>query len=80
MTQASARNTTTQAPASPILTTPSLYRRMACWLYEGMLLFGVVFMAGYLFRPSAGSPSGPCSAAFIPTGSLCTMRWPARGW
>lgn len=22
---------------------------MACWLYEGMLLFGVVFMAGYLF-------------------------------
>ena len=24
-------------------------RRMACWLYEGMLLFGVVFIAGYLF-------------------------------
>lgn len=22
---------------------------MACWLYEGMLLFGVVFLAGYLF-------------------------------
>ncbi|WP_296276557.1 RDD family protein [Rhodoferax sp.] len=30
-------------------TTPSLLRRMACWLYEGMLLFGVVFIAGYLF-------------------------------
>jgi uncharacterized RDD family membrane protein YckC len=29
--------------------TPSLTRRMACWLYEGMLLFGVVFIAGYLF-------------------------------
>ncbi|MDO8319802.1 RDD family protein [Rhodoferax sp.] len=29
--------------------TPSLPRRMACWLYEGMLLFGVVFIAGYLF-------------------------------
>jgi uncharacterized RDD family membrane protein YckC len=28
---------------------PSLPRRMACWLYEGMLLFGVVFIAGYLF-------------------------------
>jgi uncharacterized RDD family membrane protein YckC len=28
---------------------PSLARRMACWLYEGMLLFGVVFIAGYLF-------------------------------
>jgi uncharacterized RDD family membrane protein YckC len=29
--------------------TPPLLRRMACWLYEGMLLFGVVFIAGYLF-------------------------------
>jgi uncharacterized RDD family membrane protein YckC len=24
-------------------------RRMACWVYEGMLLFAVVFMAGWLF-------------------------------
>ena len=31
------------------LIAPSLPRRMACWLYEGMLLFGVVFIAGYLF-------------------------------
>ena len=30
-------------------TTPSLRRRMACWFYEGMLLFGVLFVAGYLF-------------------------------
>ena len=22
---------------------------MACWVYEGLLLFGVVFIAGYLF-------------------------------
>jgi uncharacterized RDD family membrane protein YckC len=29
--------------------TPGLWRRMACWMYEGMLLFGVVFIAGYLF-------------------------------
>ena len=29
--------------------TPSLWRRMASWIYEGMLLFGVVFLAGYLF-------------------------------
>ena len=28
---------------------PSLRRRMACWLYEGVLGFGVVFIAGYLF-------------------------------
>ena len=29
--------------------TPGLWRRMACWLYEGMLLFAVVFVAGWLF-------------------------------
>jgi uncharacterized RDD family membrane protein YckC len=28
---------------------PSLRRRLACWLYEGMIMFGVVFVAGYLF-------------------------------
>ena len=31
------------------LIAPPLRRRMACWLYEGLLLFGVVFVAGYLF-------------------------------
>ena len=31
------------------LIAPSLTRRMACWLYEGMLLFGVVFITVYLF-------------------------------
>ena len=31
------------------LKTPGLWRRMACWVYEGMLLFGVVFISGYLF-------------------------------
>ena len=37
-------------PNTPLdLTAPSLKRRMACWLYEGLLLFGVVFIAGYLF-------------------------------
>jgi len=31
------------------LMAPGLPRRMACWLYEGMLLFAVVFVAGWLF-------------------------------
>jgi len=31
------------------LVAPSLPRRLACWVYEGMLLFAVVFTAGYLF-------------------------------
>lgn len=35
--------------APPPLVAPPLRRRMACWLYEGMLMFGVVFIAGYLF-------------------------------
>jgi uncharacterized RDD family membrane protein YckC len=38
-----------QAPASHPLTAPPVIRRLACWLYEGMLMFGVVFIAGYLF-------------------------------
>jgi uncharacterized RDD family membrane protein YckC len=41
--------TTATADAGPDLTAPSLRRRMACWLYEGMLMFGVVFIASYLF-------------------------------
>jgi len=35
--------------SKPDLIAPSLMRRMACWLYEGILMFGVVFIAGYLF-------------------------------
>ena len=41
-------STTPPSPA-PALPTPSIKRRMACWLYEGVLLFGVVFISGYLF-------------------------------
>ncbi len=31
------------------LVAPSLRRRMACFVYEGVLLFGVVMIAGYLY-------------------------------
>jgi len=31
------------------LQTPGLARRMACWVYEGILMFGVAFIFGYLF-------------------------------
>ncbi len=31
------------------MSTPGIWRRMASWLYEGLLMFGVVFLAGYLF-------------------------------
>jgi uncharacterized RDD family membrane protein YckC len=36
-------------PVSSLAATPGLMRRMACWLYEGTLLFGVIFIAAYLF-------------------------------
>ncbi len=32
-----------------IIKIPGLARRMACWLYEGLLMSAVVFIAGYLF-------------------------------
>lgn len=31
------------------LSTPGLWRRMAAFVYEGVLLFGVLFVAGYLY-------------------------------
>lgn len=48
-----ATNPVDQARSGPsddaTLVTPGLWRRMACWLYEGMLLFAVVFVSGWLF-------------------------------
>ena len=38
----------TEPLISPLVA-PSLRRRLACWLYDGMLLFPVVFVAGWLF-------------------------------
>jgi uncharacterized RDD family membrane protein YckC len=36
-------------PLAPPLAVPSIKRRMAAFVYEGVVLFGVVFIAGYLF-------------------------------
>lgn len=38
-----------EAPPAAGLPTPGVVRRMAAFLYEGVLLFGVVFVAGYLY-------------------------------
>jgi uncharacterized RDD family membrane protein YckC len=38
---------------TPALITPGLRRRMACWVYEGMLMFAVAFMATWLFSTLA---------------------------
>ena len=48
-TNAAAATTSNPVAAPVSLQAPPLVRRMACWLYEGILMFGVVFIAGYLF-------------------------------
>lgn len=37
------------APAPAEALAPSLGRRFACWMYEGVLVFGVVWISAYLF-------------------------------
>ncbi|HZY18300.1 MAG TPA: RDD family protein [Ramlibacter sp.] len=43
---------------SASLEAPPLLRRMACWIYEGMLMFAVVFVAGWLFSSLGQVRSG----------------------
>ncbi len=44
---------TDPAPGATLASTPSLLRRMACFTYEGVLLFGVLMVAAYLFSSLA---------------------------
>ena len=73
--------------AIPLLqSTPGLWRRMACWLYEGVLLFPVVFMPTWLFSTLGQMHSGidpvrqPVLRAllFIVLGVYFTWLW-SRG-
>jgi uncharacterized RDD family membrane protein YckC len=84
--------TTTALPAGPAaavageppLTAPKLSRRMACWLYEGMLMFGVVFIAGYLYstltqtRNALDNRHGLQAFLFVVFGIYFTWFW-AKG-
>ena len=72
-------------PAALDLRAPPLARRMACWLYEGMLLFGVVFTAGLVFSIVGQMRSGIDERQwllkgflFIVCGAYCTWSW-SRG-
>lgn len=40
---------TSPASGDAVLEAPPLFRRMAAWLYEGVLLFGLVVAAGFVF-------------------------------
>ncbi|WP_323000171.1 RDD family protein [Castellaniella sp.] len=46
-----------ELPSTPPIA-PSRLRRFACMMYEGVLLFGVIFLAGYLFDTLTQSRSG----------------------
>ena len=54
---------------------------MACWLYEGLLLFGVVFIAGYLFstlsqtRHALDNRAGLQAFLFLILGIYFTWFW-----
>ncbi|MFZ4288868.1 RDD family protein [Variovorax sp. HJSM1_2] len=74
---------TAHATAMPLLA-PSLRRRMACWMYEGMLMFGVVFISGYLFgaltqtRNALDNRHGLQAFLFLVFGIYFTWFW-AKG-
>lgn len=61
--------------------TPSLIRRLSCWFYEGVLLFGVVFISGYLFstltqtRHALDNRHGLQAFVFLMMGIYFTWFW-----
>ena len=66
------------------LIAPKLRRRLACWLYEGMLLFAVVFVSGYLFsslsqtRHALDNRHAHQAFVFVVLGIYFTWLW-AKG-
>ena len=64
-----------------VLLAPSLWRRMMCWLYEGILLFGVVFISSYLFsslsqtRHALSHRTGQQAFIFLILGIYFTWFW-----
>lgn len=68
-------------PVIQHLATPSLARRLSCWFYEGVLLFGVVFISGYLFsalsqtRHALDNRHGLQAFVFLVMGLYFTWFW-----
>ena len=60
---------------------PSIARRLSCWFYEGILLFGVVFISGYLFstlsqtRHALDHRHGLQAFVFLVLGIYFTWFW-----
>jgi uncharacterized RDD family membrane protein YckC len=64
---------------------PSLLRRMACFVYEGVLLFGVLMIAGYLYstltqqRHALSGRVGLQAFLFVVLGIYFTWFWSHGG-
>lgn len=64
---------------------PSRWRLFACMMYEGVLLFGVVFLASYLFDTLTQSRSGLMfrhgrqAVLFLAIGAYFVLCWRKRG-
>ncbi|MFJ1301347.1 RDD family protein [Pseudomonadota bacterium AL_CKDN230030165-1A_HGKHYDSX7] len=71
--------------ALPPSATPSRLRRFACMMYEGVLLFGVVFLADYLFDTLTQSRHGLALRSarqawlFVVIGLYFLLCWRKRG-
>jgi uncharacterized RDD family membrane protein YckC len=65
--------------------TPSLRRRLACFLYEGVLLFGVVMIAGLLYsvftqqRHALQGRTGMIVFLFLVFGAYFVVFWSRSG-
>lgn len=70
---------------TPSPTTPSRWRRFACMMYESILLFGIAFIASYLFDTLTQSRSGLSLrhnrqlVLFIALGLYFVLCWTRKG-
>ena len=70
----------TPAAGAPLVA-PGLARRMACWLYEGMLIFGVLVAAGLVFsiaadmRHGLSHRTGLIAFLFLVLAAYFTVLW-----
>lgn len=76
---------TAAAPAPARAETPGLPRRLACFVYEGVLLFGVLMIAGYLYstltqqRHALQGQHGLQAFLFVVLGIYFTWFWSRSG-
>lgn len=76
---------TASAQASADAPTPGLARRLACLVYEGVLLFGVVMTAGLVYglatdqRHALQGTPGLQAVLFVVIGAYFVFFWSRRG-